>query len=44
MLGSEAIRVMPDGYTIVTEDGTLSAHFEHTIVVREEGPLILTAA
>ncbi len=42
MLGSEEIRLMPDGYTIVTEDGALSAHFEHTIVITENGPEILT--
>ena len=42
MLGSEDIRLMPDGYTIITEDGSLSAHFEHTVVVTETGVEILT--
>ena len=42
MLGSEDIRMMPDGYTIVTEDGSLSAHFEHTIVITEKGCEIVT--
>ncbi len=37
LLGSEEIRLMPDGYTIVTEDGSLAAHFEHTIIVTEDG-------
>ncbi len=42
MLGSEDIRMMPDGYTIVTEDGSLSAHFEHTIVITDKGSEIVT--
>lgn len=42
MLGREAIRVMPDGYTIISEDGSLSAHFEHTIVITEAGAEIIT--
>lgn len=42
MLGEEDIRLMPDGYTIVTHDGSLSAHFEHTIVFTEEGVEIVT--
>ncbi len=42
MLGKEDIRIMPDGYTIVTDDGSLSAHFEHTIVITEKGSEILT--
>jgi len=42
MLGSEEVRVMPDGYTVITEDGSLSAHFEHTILITENGAEILT--
>lgn len=42
MLGKEEIRLMPDGYTIITQDGSLSAHFEHTIVITEGGPEIVT--
>lgn len=42
MLGKEDIRVMPDGYTIVTEDGSLSAHFEHTVAMTDIGPEVLT--
>lgn len=42
MLGEEDIRMMPDGYTIVTHDGSLSAHFEHTIIITEEGIEIAT--
>lgn len=39
--GSEVI-VKADGWTFVTKDGELSAHFEHTVVVREDGGEILT--
>lgn len=42
MLGEEDIRMMPDGYTIVTHDGSLSAHFEHTIIITEDGVEIAT--
>ncbi|MDT8364948.1 MAG: type I methionyl aminopeptidase [bacterium] len=40
--GSDDIRVLDDGWTAVTTDGSLSAHFEHTIAVTENGPKILT--
>ncbi len=36
-LGTADTRVMPDGWTVVTADGALSAHFEHTIALTEEG-------
>lgn len=42
-LGAPATRVLPDGWTVVTADGSLSAHFEHTIAITEGEPLILTA-
>jgi methionyl aminopeptidase len=42
-LGGEAISILEDGYTIVTRDGSKSAHFEHTIAIAENGPVILTA-
>ena len=42
MLGGDAISVMPDGYTVVSKDGSISAHFEHTIVVTQNGAEILT--
>lgn len=41
-LGKEDIALMPDGYTIVTDDGSLSAHFEHTVAITSEGIDILT--
>ncbi len=40
--GSYAVRVLQDGWTAVTADGALSAHFEHTVAVTEHGPEILT--
>jgi len=40
--GSAGIRTLDDGWTVVTADGSLSAHFEHTVVITTEGPRILT--
>jgi methionyl aminopeptidase len=40
--GSEAVKSLIDGFTIVTEDGSLSAHFEHTVAVTKEGCIVLT--
>jgi methionyl aminopeptidase len=34
--------LLDDGWTVVTADGSLSAHFEHTVAVTEDGPLVLT--
>jgi methionyl aminopeptidase len=41
-VGQPGTRTMPDRWTVVSVDGTRSAHFEHTIAIRENGPLILT--
>jgi methionyl aminopeptidase len=41
-LGGEENRVLADGWTVVTTDGSLAAHFEHTIAVTEDGIEILT--
>jgi methionyl aminopeptidase len=43
-LGDWATRVLDDGWTVVTEDGSLCAHFEHTVVLTGGGPRVLTAA
>lgn len=40
--GTDAVRVLKDGWTAVTEDGSLSAHFEHTVAVTKDGAAILT--
>jgi methionyl aminopeptidase len=42
-LGGCQTRVLADDWTVVTEDGSLSAHFEHTIAVTEDGNEVLTA-
>jgi methionyl aminopeptidase len=42
-LGSRATRVLEDGWTVVTQDGAPSAHFEHTFTLTERGPWVLTA-
>src|SRR5690348_271900 len=41
-VGTPKTRTMPDRWTIVTADGKRSAHFEHTVVVTEDGPRVLT--
>ncbi|MFQ5679393.1 MAG: type I methionyl aminopeptidase [Gemmatimonadota bacterium] len=41
-MGGREIRTLPDGWTVVTGDGSLSAHFEHTVAVTANGPRILT--
>jgi len=40
--GSREVKVLKDGWTVATKDGSLSAHFEHTILVTESEPEILT--
>jgi methionyl aminopeptidase len=42
-LGGDETRLLNDGWTVVTADGSLSAHFEHTIAVTEDGHEVLTA-
>lgn len=41
-IGRPDIKILNDGWTAVTVDGSLSAHFEHTVAVTEEGPKVLT--
>ena len=43
-IGKPDVRVLPDGWTVLTTDGSLSAHFEHTIVITPDGPQIMTIA
>lgn len=40
--GKPEVRVLPDGWTAVTVDGSYSAHFEHTVAITKEGPKVLT--
>lgn len=41
-LGSARIKLGKDGYTYLTEDGSISAQFEHTVAITDRGPMILT--
>src|ERR1700730_13357277 len=41
--GSHEVYMKPDGWTICTTDGSLSAYFEHTVAITDNGPLVLTA-
>jgi methionyl aminopeptidase len=40
--GTHEVRTLSDGWTVVTRDGRNSAHFEHTIAVTEDGPVVMT--
>ena len=40
--GRSDVKVMPDGWTVLTKDGSLSAHFEHTVAITPDGPQIMT--
>jgi len=40
--GKSEVRVLADGWTVVTADGSLSAQFEHTVVVTRDGAEVLT--
>ena len=41
-MGKAGVKVMPDGWTVITQDGSLSAHFEHTVAITTDGPQIMT--
>ena len=43
VLGNPDTRLLGDGWTVVTADGSLAAHFEHTVAITPEGPWVLTA-
>lgn len=42
--GKYNVRTLPDGWTVLTSDGSLSAHFEHTVAITPDGPQIMTIA
>lgn len=42
--GGAEVKVLSDGWTVVTKDGSLSAHYENTIAITDNGPMILTEA
>jgi methionyl aminopeptidase len=41
-MGAPEVEVQEDGWTVITRDGSLSAHFEHTVAITEQGPAVLT--
>jgi methionyl aminopeptidase len=41
-MGSGDVRILDDGWTAVTTDGSLAAHFEHTVAITDQGPSVLT--
>jgi methionyl aminopeptidase len=42
LVGTAKTRVMPDKWTVSSADGSLTAHFEHSVAITENGPMILT--
>ncbi len=42
-LGTDNVKVLRDGWTVVTADNKLSAHFEHSVAVTEDGPFVLSS-
>ncbi|HEY5335373.1 MAG TPA: M24 family metallopeptidase, partial [Mycobacteriales bacterium] len=42
-MGGHDTRELADGWTVVTDDGSVSAHFEHTFTLTDDGPWVLTA-
>jgi methionyl aminopeptidase len=42
-IGGPEVEVQDDGWTAITRDGSLSAHFEHTVAITEQGPAVLTS-
>ena len=40
--GGHEVKILPDGWTVLTKDGSLSAHFEHTVAITHDGPQIMT--
>ena len=41
-VGAPGVKVQPDGWTVLTADGSLSAHFEHTVAITPDGPVVMT--
>ncbi len=41
-MGSHEVKILEDGWTAVTKDGSLSAHFEHSVAITKHGPIILS--
>jgi methionyl aminopeptidase len=43
-MGSRETKVDVDGWTVRTRDGSLTAHWEHTVAITPDGPMVFTAA
>jgi methionyl aminopeptidase len=43
-MGGPGTRTLEDGWSVVTADGSLSAHVEHTIAITDDGPEVLTVS
>ena len=43
MRADREVKILKDGWTVVTQDGSLSAHFEHTVLITDGAPEILTS-
>ncbi len=43
-MGNGDVTILRDGWTVKTKDGSLSAHYEHTVLITESGPILLTVA
>jgi methionyl aminopeptidase len=41
-MGGDDVVTAPDNWTVITQDGLPSAHFEHTVIVTENGPIVAT--
>jgi methionyl aminopeptidase len=41
-VGGAGVKVLDDGWTAITIDGSLSAHYEHSIAITEDGPYVLS--
>ena len=42
-LGTNETLMLEDGWTVVTADSSMSAHFEHSVAITDDGPIILTS-
>jgi methionyl aminopeptidase len=42
-IGTHKVKVLRDGWTVITADKKVSAHFEHSVAVTADGPLVLSA-
>jgi methionyl aminopeptidase len=40
--GKPEVKLKDDGWTAITRDGSLSAHFEHSVAITEKGPIVLS--